>query len=181
MKSKQFFLLLSLLTLFIFNCKDSQYPKVEISEEPVIENDELEITIPQVKQITDSTVYHYDTSKQMGGSWTTYRNGIVIEKGQTEEVNACFIYSGIQYYYDSTGSLKQTRDYVVRKELSRSCHETGFNILEKNYYQDGVLESEKTFQSCVECEEFKAGIWKFYDNQGKLIKTKGYGWREMKF
>ena len=97
-----------------------------------------------------------------------FKNGSIKNIGYSQfEMDGT--YAGLVKFFDETGRLTETQDYLFWGD-DRSC------IVESEYYDNGQAKWEKWYWNYVYYEtdeEYKEpiGTWKYYDSNGKLIKT----------
>ena len=118
----------------------------------------------------------------LGGAWIQYTLlGRIKATGQTKNEFGCWMNSGTFEYYETVGDLEEkgplikTVHYDNWINEGEGCHSTVHDITQKEFYLDGQLKSEKHFQEGYEeGEQNPVGEWKYFNKQGKVIRTEKY-------
>ena len=94
-----------------------------------------------------------------------HKNGKVAVSGYRGFFAAQGVPVGLITYYDSSGYLYRTKNYIYPKKGQPY-------IIVLEYYETGKLKSEKRYIYHLDGDDEATGIWKYYDENGKLIRTK---------
>jgi antitoxin component YwqK of YwqJK toxin-antitoxin module len=115
-------------------------------------------------------IYAKDSTNSTVISEDFYPNGILKEKGILDEIGSRRAPLGLWQYYDSTGVLTKTENFVYPTKKRPYW-------VKSEYYDNGKPKSEKQFYYDLEGESDTIepkGIWKYYDKQGNVTKTEKY-------
>ena len=99
-----------------------------------------------------------------------YENGKIKALGYQGFFNGQGTSVGVHSSYDSLGYLTKTDNFIYPKKKRPY-------IIITEYYNNGKLKSEKMYVNHTiqeSDEEEPIGTWKYYDENGKLIKTEKY-------
>jgi antitoxin component YwqK of YwqJK toxin-antitoxin module len=101
-----------------------------------------------------------------------HENGILAEKGIYDEYHSPIVRTGLWRYYDSTGILSKTENYIYPEK------KRPYKIITE-YYNNGKPKSAKMYINHAAItyesdEEEATGTWKYYDENGKIVKTEKY-------
>ena len=106
-----------------------------------------------------------------------YENGQIKEAGYQGFFQGQGIPVGIYKEYDENGFLVKTKNYIYPKQKEDIMAMDAFTyIIESEYYENGHVQWEKWYKNYVYYEtdeenKVPIGTWKYYDRNGKLIKT----------
>ena len=78
---------------------------------------------------------------------------------------------GCWLFYDSLNCLIEEHFYLPLVEADEGTDEAYHTI--KVFYPNGKVKEEKTY-AFSEYNDYPKGIWKYYNEKGKLIKTEEY-------
>jgi hypothetical protein len=105
-----------------------------------------------------------------------YSNGVIKSVEHYDE-DYCGVATGIHKYYNQDSTLVKTIMYhnwaEEGEEGSSDFSMTDVKIVE--YYSNGSKKAEKQTRGGFQDVQHEVGIWKEFDEEGKLISSKDYG------
>ncbi len=179
------------ITDTIYKIDESSLIVIIKKDSTILESYEYILNKKSILDTINNTIatYEYKSPDALGGKWTEYySNGKIKVKGQSTDKFGCWMNNGDFEYYDSDGILlrKLTYDNWLKKN-SDGCHLTIVDMKLIEYYKNGNIKAEKKYQSGYEDmtfdefynnseweNEYKSGKWKFYNQNGKVIKKEEY-------
>lgn len=170
---KSLYILTAFMLLFCSKKKDNEKQSIHInSAKENLKND----TILKQKYLNNKLEYVILAKDSLGSDElhiTYYENGNVKEKGligivSNKDVNTK---ASIQtwFYYDKLNNLDSTI-YYNNDEFKKDF------IEKKSYYKNGKLKTLEKYNNYIlyENEKDSTGIWKKYNEDGKLYQTINY-------
>jgi hypothetical protein len=101
---------------------------------------------------------------------TYYKNGRIKAIVHQGYYNSCGVPVGIDTIYSRTGGLIKTIAYEHTLAKGKGCHELSTKRTLIFYYKNGRRKAEQYFVGCYECEPSATGTWKWYSEDGKIIR-----------
>jgi antitoxin component YwqK of YwqJK toxin-antitoxin module len=123
-----------------------------------------------------NTFVYYKNNKR-DGSYISYarKNGKVDRFGEYSNGKQI----GKWFYFDESQHLEFTEENIkdntelTRKTDAGDIVKPKYTSYVKNYYPNGMVKSEgqMLYQEDIQVDSYETGIWKYYDQSGKLTKV----------
>jgi len=131
--------------------------------------------------VRDTIIITEDNPIQCNRYYTEYyENGKAREAGYQGSFSGQGIPVGMQQYYNDLGQLVQTQNFIYPKQKEEIATSDIFTyIIVSEYYDNGKPKWEKVYSNNIFHEsgpedKRPIGTWKYYNENGKLIKTEKY-------
>ncbi|HEY8954703.1 hypothetical protein [Chitinophaga sp.] len=100
-----------------------------------------------------------------------YDNGRLKQVTHQGNYNGCGVPVGTDSLFDASGKLAETISYQHKGKSNTGCHDIITRKTITTYYSNGRRKTLSFQEECYECEPKSYGVWKWYDRNGKLIKS----------
>lgn len=102
---------------------------------------------------------------------TYYDNGRLKQVTHQGNYNGCGVTVGTDSLFDTSGKLTETISYQHEGKSNAGCHDIITRQTITTYHPNGRRKTLSYREECYECEPKPYGVWKWYDKNGKLIKS----------
>lgn len=122
--------------------------------------------------LTFSLLLHINSSAAQDPVYREYYpNGRLKQVTHQGNYQGCGVPVGTDSLFDPNGQLVKTISYLHEGKANAGCHDLVTRQTITTYHQNGRRKMLSYFTACYECTPVPYGLWKWFDDKGRLVKS----------